>query len=88
MAPAARAVPWARVFAVARVIAYRVGEDVPAKDRRRVGELLRRSKGDPRNLTPAERRELLRILRQIDYRKLGREIAGTAAAAKLLRRGR
>ena len=45
-----------------------------------------KSKGDPRKLTPNERRELLRVLRQIDYAKLGREVAAAAAAAKLLTR--
>ena len=76
------------MFAVAQVIAHRVDEDVAVNDRRRVGALLRKSKGDPRKLTPAERRELLKILRQVDYRKLGRDIAATAAAAGLLKRGR
>ena len=86
MAPTARAIPRARVFAVARIVVDRVGEDVPQKDRKRVAELLRESKGDPRKLTANERRELLRILRQIDYRKLGTQVAATAAAAKLLKR--
>jgi hypothetical protein len=83
----ARAIPWGRVFAVASLVVNRVGEDVPEKDRKRIRTLLKKSKGDPRRLTPAERRELLRILRQIDYVKLGREVAATAASAKLLKRG-
>ncbi len=86
MPAVARAIPWARVFAVARIVVERVGSDVPAKDRKRVAALLKASKGDPRKLTANERRELLRILRQVDYRKLGREVAATAAAARLLKR--
>jgi transposase len=81
-----RAIPWARVFAIARIVADRVGEDVPQKDRKRVAALLKVSKGDPRKLTANERRELLRILRQVDYGKLGREVAAAAAAARLLKR--
>jgi hypothetical protein len=84
----AKAIPWARVFAVARIVVDRVGSDIPPKDRKRVATLLRESKGDPRKLTANERRELLRILRQVDYAKLGREVAATAAAAKLLKRSR
>ena len=86
MPPVTRAIPWARVFAVARIVVDRVGEDVPAKDRKRIAALLREAKGDPRRLTPNERRELMRILRQVGYRRLGRDVAATAAAAKLLRR--
>jgi hypothetical protein len=86
--PTPRAIPWARVFAIAQVVAHRVDEDVAVNDRRRVAELVRKSKGDPRKLSAAERRELLKILRQVDYRRLGRDIAATAAAAGLLKRGR
>ena len=86
MPAVARAIPWARVFAVARIVVDRVGEDIPPKDRKRVAALLREAKGDPRKLTANERRELLRILRQVDYRRLGGQVAATAAAAKLLKR--
>ncbi len=86
--PAARAIPWARVFALAQIVYHRFDEDVPVNDRKRLGELLRVSKGDPRKLSAPERRELLRILRQVDLQRLGRELAGAAAAAKLLKRGR
>ncbi len=83
-----RAIPWARVFAVARIVANRLDEDVPAGDRKRVGELVRKSKADPRKLSAAERRELLRVLRQVDYQRMGRDVATAAAAARLLKRGR
>ena len=81
-----RAIPWARVLAVAKIVADRVGEDIPQKDRKRIAALVRISKGDPRKLTANERRELLRILRKVDYAKLGREVAAAAAAARLLKR--
>ena len=82
----AKAIPWARVFAIAKIVVDRVGEDIPAKDRKYLATVLRTSKGDPRRLTASERRELLKILRQVDYKKLGREVTAAAAAAKLLKR--
>ncbi len=88
MAPL-RAVPWGRVLAVARVVLDRFTDDIPKKDRARLTALVRKSKGDPRRLTTAERRELVQILRQLDVAKLGREVAALLALARsgrLLRR--
>jgi uncharacterized membrane protein YvbJ len=85
---AARAIPWARVFAVARLVVARLDQDIAVNDRKRVAALLRKSKGDPRRLSADERRDLLKILRQVDFRKLGRDVATTAATAGLLKRGR
>ena len=82
MPSVARAIPWARVFAVAGIVVDRVGADIPTKDRKRVATLLRESKGDPRRLTAAERREIVRIVRQVDVAKLGRDVAATLALAK------
>ena len=89
MAPL-RALPWGRILAVARVVLERFSEDIPKKDRKRLGTLLRKSKGDPRKLTQAERREVVAIVRQVDVAKLGREVAAMLALARsgrLLRRG-
>ncbi|MDQ3742553.1 MAG: hypothetical protein M3320_01800 [Actinomycetota bacterium] len=88
--PAVRAIPWARVFAVARVVLDRFADDIPKKDRTRLATLLRKSKGDPRRLTAAERREIVRIIRQVDVAKLGRDVASVLALARsgrLLKRG-
>jgi hypothetical protein len=88
-AAAVRAIPWARILAVARVVLDRLAEDVPKKDRRRLGALVKKSKGDPRNLTAAERHEMLAILRRIDLTKLGKDLAGVVAlsrTARLLKR--
>ena len=82
MAGAVRAIPWARVLAVARVVLERFSDDIPKKDRTRLTALLRKSKGDPRRLTIAERREIVAILRQVDVAKLGREVAGMLALAR------
>ncbi len=88
MAPV-RAIPWGRILAVARVVLDRFTDDIPKKDRNRLAALLRKSKGDPRRLTAAERREVVQILRQLDVTKLGREVAALLALARsgrLLRR--
>ena len=89
MAPL-RALPWGRILAVARVVLERFSEDIPKKERQRLTTLLRKSKGDPRKLTVAERREVVGIVRQVDVAKLGREVAALLALARsgrLLRRG-
>ena len=87
---ALRALPWKRILAVGRVVLERFADDIPKQDRRRLGLLLRKSKGDPRRLTTAERSELVAIVRQVDVAKLGREVAAMLALARsgrLLRRG-
>lgn len=81
-----RTLPWARVLAIARLVLERVGEDIPKKDRQRLTALVRKSKGDPRLLTAGERHEVFAILRQLDVARLGRDVAGVAATAKLLKR--
>ncbi len=72
------------------IVLERFADDIPKKDRSRLAALLRKSKGDPRRLTVAERSEVVRIVRQVDVTKLGRDVASTLALAKsgrLLRRG-
>ena len=86
MATAARAIPWKRILAFARVVMARVSDDIPKKDRERLRRILAKSKADPRKVTPAERTEVLRILRQLDVQKLGRELAAVGLTAKLLKR--
>jgi hypothetical protein len=67
-------------------VLQRLSQDIPPKDRRTLREILALSKGDPRRLTSNDRRELLRILRQVDVVKLRNEVAAAVAAGKLLRR--
>ena len=86
---AVKAIPWKRILAVSQVVLARFSEDIPKKDRSRLTTLLRKSKGDPRKLTQPERAEIVRIVRQVDAVKLGREVAGLLALARsgrLLRR--
>ena len=83
---AVRALPWTRILAIARVILDRLGDDIPKKDRQQLTKLVRKSKGDPRRLTVNERHEVFAIIRKIDLARLGRDVAGVAATAKLLKR--
>ena len=85
-AAAARAIPWKRVIAFAQVVMARVSDDIPKRDRERLRRILAKSKADPRKVTAAERAEVLRILRQLDVQKLGRELAAVGLTAKLLKR--
>ena len=89
MASTVRALPWARILAIARIILERVGDDIPKKDRQRLAALLKKSKGDPRKLTVHERHEVFTIIRKVDVARLGRDVASVAAlsrTAKLLKR--
>lgn len=83
---AVRALPWKRILVIARVVLDRLGEDIPKKDRQSLTRLLRKSKGDPRNLTASERHEVFAIIRKVDLARMGRDVAGVAATAKLLKR--
>jgi hypothetical protein len=86
-----RTIPWRVVLEVATIVYTRFREDVPSKDRRRLGTLVRKSKGDPRRLTAAERRELLAILRGVDLQRLGRDVAAVVSVGRvrgLLKRSR
>ena len=83
---ALRALPWARILLIGRVVAERLADDVPPKDRKRLAELLRGSKADPRKLTAAERREILAILRQIDTKRLSAALARDVGMKRLLKR--
>ena len=85
-ASAVRGLPWKRILAVAQIVLNRLSEDIPAKDRRLLREILASSKGDPRRLSSDDRRHLLRILRQVDVVKLRNEVTGAMVAGKLLRR--
>ena len=84
-ASALRALPWARILLIGRVVAERLTDDIPPKDRKRLTALLRKSKADPRKLTAAERREILAILRQIDTKKLSAAIARDVGMKRLLK---
>ena len=77
-----RLAPWLILFEV-----LRAGRDhwdkLDPSDRARVSALMRRTRGNPRNLTPADRRELLDLGRRL---QLGRLIASMVTAGVAGRR--
>jgi hypothetical protein len=69
-----RAVPWLLLFDAARTVQAHLGEHLSPADRRRVTDIARRSKGDPRKVTPREREELRAIAGRLDLAALGRDL--------------
>jgi hypothetical protein len=84
--PAPRAIPWRLVLEVATVAVNRFRDDLEEGDRRRLTDLVRRSKGDPRRLTAGERREVLAIIKRIDVQRLGRDVTAVVGARQVRRR--
>ena len=78
--------PWRLVLEVATVVVTRFRDDLPPTERRRLTTLVRKSKGDPRRLTAAERRQLLELLKSVDVSRLGRDVSAVVGANKLRRR--
>jgi hypothetical protein len=81
-----KAVPWKLVLELATLILSRFREDVPPKERRRMTVLVRKSKGDPRRLTKAERQELLELIKRVDLQRLGRDVTAVVGARRLRRK--
>lgn len=67
------ALPWAMLLQGGIVVGRRVG-DLSAKDRARLAELLRESRGWPAGLGVKERSELGRLVRKLDLPGMGREL--------------
>ena len=70
-----RAVPWLLIFEGLRLLRAHLDSLTP-KERKRVAEILRKSKGNPTNVTPAERAELRRLAGKLDMPRLARDLAG------------
>ncbi len=77
-----RLAPWLIIFEVLRAGRDHWGELDPS-DRARVSALMRRTRGNPRNLTVADRDELRDLGRRL---RLGRLVASMAGAAVAGRR--
>jgi hypothetical protein len=80
------AIPWRLVLEMATVVVNRFRDDLPPGDRRRLTTLVRKSKGDPRRLTAAERRQVLEILKRLDVQRLGRDVTALVGMRNLRRR--
>ena len=81
-----RAVPWLIVFEAARVASKHFTDVTSPSERRRLREILTRTKGMPQLLTEAEKRDLRRIGGKVDLKALGAELAPQLMRARSRRR--
>lgn len=65
---------WLALLDVARVAWSHLDEHLAPEDRRRVADLARKSKGDPRRLSPRERDDLKAIAKRLELARLGRDV--------------
>jgi hypothetical protein len=70
---------WVLVAAEAALATRRHWERLEPGTRQRVVALVARSKGRPSNLTPSEKTELRKLVRQLHLVKLGRDLAAVAS---------
>jgi hypothetical protein len=82
-----RLAPWLIVFEVLRAGHDHWGRLDPA-DRKQVSDLMRRTRGNPANLTPADRSELLAIGRSMHLGRLGFSMATAAVIGRRRHRRR
>jgi hypothetical protein len=68
-----KALPWALLLDAATVINSHWNE-LKESDRNRLGTLLRKSKGNPSNLTKRERDELRKIAGKLDFPGMARDL--------------
>jgi hypothetical protein len=80
-----RALPigWALVAAEAVIVARRHWGSLHPHSRRRMRELVAKSKGRPGQLTREERRELIDHVRQLDLRGLAAELGDVLSPVRL-----
>lgn len=83
----AKAVPWA-VLLRGGVIVGRRWAALSAKERARLTELVRSSRGRLGSLSPRERTELGRLARKLDLGGMSRELTALARGKRSRRRGR
>ena len=69
-----RAIPWLLLFEAARTVHSHVMDTLSQRDRRRVAEILRASRGNPMHVTPEQRDELKAIASKLDVKRLGRDL--------------
>jgi len=71
--PRVKAVPWA-VLLQAGAAAHRRWRELEESDRRRLSELVRKSRGRPGNLSARERADIRRLVGKLDVAGIGREV--------------
>lgn len=79
---AAKAIPWLLVLEAAQRAGGHWREQLTPRERRRLVELLRTSRGVPGRLSPRERDELRTLTRQLDLGRLGRDLAPIGLRAR------
>ena len=82
-----RFVPWLILFEVLRATRDHWDRLDPT-DRARVSDLMRRTHGNPRTLTEADRRELRDLSRRLRLRRLGLSIGSAAVIGRRRHRRR
>jgi hypothetical protein len=80
-----KALPWAALLRVGFAVGKR-WRSLSERDRARLSELVRQSRGRLHNLSSGERRELRKLARKLDLRGMGEELRGLLLRGK--RRGR
>ncbi|WCB95014.1 hypothetical protein DSM104299_03756 [Baekduia alba] len=71
--PGRKAVPWLLLLEAAMVLRAHWGL-LDVQDRGELSRIVKKSHGNPRNLTKNERSELLRIMRRLDLVTAGRKL--------------
>lgn len=71
--PGRKAVPWMLLLEAAMIMRTHWGR-LDDKDRRELSRIVKKSHGNPRNLTKNERNELARIMRRLDLITAGRKL--------------
>jgi hypothetical protein len=82
-----KALPWAALLQVA-VAAGRRWKGLSAKERARLGQLMRDSGGRLGNLSAKERSELRKLAGKLDLKGMGRELLPLARGGRAGRRAR
>ena len=73
-----RAIPWLALIDVARTTKAHVDRHLSTADRRRVGEIASRTRGDVRRLSERDKADLKRIARELNLAMLARDLVPTA----------
>ena len=82
-----RLVPWLILFVVLRATRDH-WDRLDPNDRARVSDLMRRTHGNPRNLTEADRRELRDLSRRMRLKRLGLSVGSAAVIGRRRHRRR
>jgi hypothetical protein len=82
-----KAIPWAALLQGGVVVGSR-WRRLSAKERERLRELMRKSRGRVDNLTDKDRRELRKLAGKLDLKGMGKELLALRAVRKRGRRRR